>query len=155
MEKIYNNLFECEYPVVQGELIWKKHPDYNIEVSNYGHFRNIDDEDNHMNKTGRVVHVLTYEAFNGVKLKKNTYIIPKNMNPYDTRIENLIISTPFNNERLKQERQFIKNTLDEMLRKEPKIPGGMDPEEYWIQLGIPRRYMTYWRKLKQTGKIKI
>lgn len=155
MERIYTNLFECEYPVVQGELIWKKHPDYNIEVSNYCHFRNIDDDDNRMNQTGRVAHILAYEAFNNVKLKKNTYVIPGNMNPYDLRIENLIISTPLNKERLKQERQFIKNTLDEMLKREPRISQFMDPEEYWMQLGMPKRYMSYYRKLKLTGKVKL
>ncbi len=126
-----------------------------MELSNYGHFRNVD-HDSPMNHTGRTTNRLTYEAFNNVILPLYTNIWHLNLNPYDCRVENLAVVTIEDRTRLKMEREFLNNSVDEMIKREPLIRTFMDPEEYFKLLKIPKRIFTNWKKRNnpELGKYK-
>ncbi len=137
------------------ELIWKKHPDYNVEVSNYGHFRNIGTDTDFINNTKRTVAALVYEAFNEVKLKPYTNVVPKNMNPYDMRVCNLDIVKAGDMARIKQDRAFVNETVNQMILKEPFISQFYEPEAYFVLLGMPLRMIKNWKKVKHPKPRKL
>lgn len=147
MNRTYSNLFECEYPQIE-KLYWIKHPDYEIEVSNYGHFRNIGTDKDFRNYTGKIIPVLVYEAFHNVKLRPYTSVISANLNPYDMRIENLIIHDPNDRELRQQYKRFREETVAQMIKREPSIPKSLEPEEYFKMLGIPVKILNMWKKSK-------
>ena len=154
MEKTYTHLFECEYPQID-ELIWKKHPDYEVEVSNYCHFRNIGKENDFRNYTLRSIPGLAYEVFNDVKLPAYSGVVPSNRNPYDLRVSNLIIRDYKDKERVARDKAFVKETVAQMISKEPFISQFQDPIEYFTVLGIPTNIMKAWKKSKLSKPKKV
>lgn len=137
----FKHIFECAYPDL-GEVVWAKHPKYNLEVSNYGELRDPETKLNVAEDyTSCQTPHLIYEAFNNVVLKRYTSLTNINLNPYDNSPQNLKIIDKRDKERIKDESDFIDNTVKEMLRREARIKNFMDPLEYFQSLGIPKRIM--------------
>lgn len=136
-----NNLFECDYPKLEN-IVWASHPVTGVKYNNYGHIENDDDFDARRDQL-----LYVYEAFHKVELKPFTHIGMLNMNPYDTRIENLFIKDHTDSRRQSEEKKFVSRTvrvMEEKAREIRDIYGS--PEEYFRILGIPNRFIKAYTK---------
>lgn len=140
MKEIANNLFECDYPKLE-EVRWATHPVTGVRYNNYGHIENDDDFDARRDQL-----LYVYEAFTGKVLKPFTHIGLLNMNPYDTRIENLFVKDHTNSKRQSDEKKFIQRTVKVMERKADEIKDVYEPVEYFRLLGIPERFIKAYTK---------
>lgn len=158
-KETFSHLFECILPPLSEEVLWKAHPTLKIEVNNMGLIREVMDNGGYrefqelyglkrVHNPGKLRYI--YEAFNNVILEEGVRIIPKNLNPYDQRIENILIldhnSTQEEKKaRAEAEKHFKNLTLEEMLKREEMIGDRFDVLNYFKNLGIPDPYIKRWK----------
>jgi len=148
--KIYKHLFECEYPAISEDLVWAKHPKFDIELNQYCHFRSLDPK-TIKNTTGYTEKRLAYEIFRNTQVPDYVQLFHLNNNPYDCHVGNLALHSL---QLKRQRKEFYISTAFEMAKREKvglQICETVD--EYWEILQIPNIYVKHWKLLK-AGKLK-
>lgn len=154
-ERIYQSLFECSYPSIEEDIVFKTHPSLPYEVNNYGYIRHLDpDNESWIYHLPKSKTVLIYETWYGLELSDRVVIKFRNNNPYDFRPKNLEIILVRDTQRILKEREFTKNTVDQMLLRELMFGDHRDMEEYFVSLGFPNSYINKWKKISPWYKAK-
>lgn len=136
------HLFECQYPIPEGEIIYKKHPKLDCLVSNLG---SADDKLPHYQfGRGKNLAQVVYETFIGHK-PYGERIVHLNNNPYDCRPSNLALSKDVESEeRNILKKQFNDSTVDEMIRRERKFSNIEEGIQHWESLNIKKSIIKMW-----------
>jgi hypothetical protein len=153
---IYESLFQCTYPVHSEPVVFKSHPTIpQIEASKCGVVRCKSEEDRIDYYSKKGIPHLVWECWTGEELKPFTNIRYKNLNFYDTSFENLEILVVDDKGRQDKERQFLINTVDQMLLREEIFGDRRDMVDYFTELGVPQRFIKAWQKVSPQHKAKL
>jgi len=174
-ESAPSHFFECLYPPLppNNKLEWYDHPEVKVKFSNYGTIKNIPGEPECILSRGLVKIRDTstgYKKFITVaKLEKmmveardqTTYgkirVKHINHNPYDRRIENLIIPTNLNKENqtlfASEEKEFVERSVWYMLQKYCALRDVDTTRRFFQMIGTPVNIMTAFEKALKHYKV--
>ena len=159
MERIYKHLFECLTPPMPEEIIYKQHPTLPITATNASFVIVNDDAPMQLHynlgkpsfQTANYKRFLIYGAFNPEESDKIVMVYPINNNPYDNRIENLVSSYGKSPEAKKaildSQKEFVKETVKEMLKREKDLLLHENLVRHFSQLGVPHTFAKPWIKV--------
>jgi len=170
--------FDCQFPKITEAPIWIKHPVFPLEACQYGAIRSTieDNEVGGCKKSNDAVRNLLMgvtegktrdpkyfgkrarlvkECWEGKSLPPQTRLVYWNLNPLDNRPENILFFNQLPNrmrkDYMERQRQFIRNTIKEMLKRQTRLGPDKITEDFWIMLGIPKKIISAWKdQMKQS-----
>ena len=152
---VFESLFQCTYPVPTEPVEFKTHPTIpEIEASRCGFVRCKVEDTPVRVYSAKTIGAIVMECWTGEILKPFTNVRHKNLNPYDFHLDNLEILVVDDPERIVKEKVFFDNTVAQMLIREEMFGDYRDMEAYFIQLGIPHKFIKGWLKKSTHHKSK-
>ncbi len=157
MEKEYRHLFECITPPMPDEIIYKKHPIVPITATNGSFILLNDDAPKQLEynigarsfPTSNYKRALIYGAFHPEEIPI-VMVYNINGNPYDNRIENLVTTSDKSPEAKKiildANKDFINESVKEMLRREKEMDPAVNMVRHFNDLGVPYNFARPWMR---------